>query len=61
MLLPYLQIEAQTCRKGHDVSLFGLSAKTLCPFRMVGDDEDEGALSDSEGNTVLPGDDLAKK
>ncbi|XP_026053648.1 protein phosphatase inhibitor 2-like isoform X2 [Carassius auratus] len=32
------------------------------PFnRMVGDDEDEGALSDSEGNTVLPGEDLAKK
>ncbi|KAA0712479.1 Protein phosphatase inhibitor 2 [Triplophysa tibetana] len=29
--------------------------------QMVGDDEDEGALSDSEGNTVLPGDDLAKK
>ncbi|KTF76746.1 hypothetical protein cypCar_00040026, partial [Cyprinus carpio] len=28
--------------------------------QMVGDDEDEGALSDSDGNTVLPGDDLAK-
>ncbi|XP_056116490.1 protein phosphatase inhibitor 2 [Rhinichthys klamathensis goyatoka] len=29
--------------------------------RMVADDEDEGALSDSDGNTVLHGDDLAKK
>lgn len=29
--------------------------------RMAGDDEDEGALSDSDANTVLPGDDLAKK
>ncbi|XP_052446413.1 protein phosphatase inhibitor 2 isoform X2 [Carassius gibelio] len=32
------------------------------PFnRIVRDDEDEGAISDSEGNTVLPGDVLAKK
>ncbi|XP_051977674.1 protein phosphatase inhibitor 2-like [Xyrauchen texanus] len=29
--------------------------------RMVSDDEEEGALSDSDGNTVLLGDDLAKK
>ncbi|KAM4629128.1 protein phosphatase inhibitor 2 isoform 2-T2 [Polymixia lowei] len=29
--------------------------------RMVGDDDEEGALSDSEGHTALPADDLATK
>lgn len=31
------------------------------PFRMVGDDDDEGALSDSDGHTGLAPDDLASK
>lgn len=30
-------------------------------FRMVGDDDDEGALSDSDGHTGLAPDDLASK
>ncbi len=42
-------------------SLRAIGQKSPVPLRMVGDDEDEGALSDSDGNTVLPGDDLAKK
>lgn len=31
------------------------------PSRMVGDDDDEGALSDSDGHTGLAPDDLASK
>lgn len=71
MLLPCLQntraalrvqlnMTGQICGKGHAVFL-GNWPKSPFPLRMVGDDEDEGALSDSDGNTVLPGDDLAKK
>ncbi len=41
--------------------LRAVGQKCPVPLRMVGDDEDEGALSDSDGNTVLLGDDLAKK
>lgn len=43
------------------LSFWAIGQKSPFPLRMVGDDEDEGALSDSDGNTVLPGDDLAKK
>lgn len=42
-------------------SFRAVGQNSCVPLRMVGDDEDEGALSDSDGNTVLPGDDLAKK
>lgn len=32
-----------------------------CSFRMVGDDDDEGTLSDSDGKSGLAADDLASK
>lgn len=38
-----------------------LMATFSFPFRMVGDDDDEGALSDSDAHTGLAPDDLASK